>query len=409
MQLRIPGPTPCPPEVLEAIGRQMINHRGKEFAQIIRDITPKLQQVFQTKNDVFLLTGSGTGGMEAAVVNTLSPGDKVLATSCGNFGDRFAEIAETYGAEVNRLNFEWGKAVDPDAVRQVLKADSGIKAVLVTHNETSTGVTNDLKSISAAAKEFDKLILVDAISGLGSIDLPVDAWQCDVVVTASQKGWMVPPGLAMVSVSDKAWQAYATSKMPRYYWDFKSAKDYLEKGQTPATPAVSVFFGFAVALDMMLAEGLTELFARHARIADLARNGARSMGLSILPEEEYASNTITAIRASDKLNVSKLLQLLEDEHGVVLAGGQGILSGKIFRIGHLGWITEKDIHSVAVHRMLHAYPILEVGSKGKVEEIKGWLSGFENLTLIGRGANFSYSHIHDLIREAFQLVEGLDG
>jgi aspartate aminotransferase-like enzyme len=346
VQLRIPGPTPCPPEVLEAIGRQMINHRGKEFAQIIRDITPKLQQVFQTKNDVFLLTGSGTGGMEAAVVNTLSPGDKVLATSCGNFGDRFAEIAETYGAEVKRLSFEWGKSVDPDAVRQALKADSGIKAVLVTHNETSTGVTNDLKSISAAAKEFDKLILVDAISGLGSIDLPVDAWQCDEVVTASQKGWMVPPGLAMVSISDKAWRAYATSKMPRYYWDFKSAKDYLEKGQTPATPAVSVFFGFAVALDMMLAEGLPELFARHARIADLARNGAKSMGLSILPEEKYASNTITAIRASDKLNVSKLLQLLEDEHGVVLAGGQGILSGKIFRIGHLGWVTEKDIKEV---------------------------------------------------------------
>jgi aspartate aminotransferase-like enzyme len=345
-QLRIPGPTPCPPEILKVIGRQMINHRGKEFAQIIRDITSKLKGVFQTKNDVFLLTGSGTGGMEAAVVNTLSPGDKVLATSCGNFGDRFAEIAEAYGAEVKHLNFEWGKPVDPDAVRQALKADSGIKAMLVTHNETSTGVTNDLKSISAVAKEFDKLILVDAISGLGSIDLPVDAWHCDVVITASQKGWMVPPGLAMVSVSEKAWQAHAKAKMPRYYWDFTLAKDYLEKGQTPTTPAVSVFFGLAVALDMMLAEGLPKVFARHAKIAALARNGAKSMGLSILPEERYASNTITAIRASDRLNVSKLLQLLENEHGVVLAGGQGNLSGKIFRIGHLGWVTEKDIKEV---------------------------------------------------------------
>jgi aspartate aminotransferase-like enzyme len=345
-QLRIPGPTPCPPEILEAIGRQMINHRGKEFAQIIRDITPKMQQVFQTKNDVFMLTGSGTGGMEAAVVNTLSPGDKVLATSCGNFGDRFAELAEIFGAELKRLNFEWGKPVDPDAVRQALKADAGIKAVLVTHNETSTGVTNDLKSISAIIKEFDKLILVDAISGLGSIDLPVDTWQCDVVVTASQKGWMVPPGLAMVSVSEKAWQAHAKAKMPRYYWDFTLAKKYLEIGQTPTTPAVSVFFGLAVALDMMLAEGLPKLFARHAKIASLARDGAKSMGLSILPEEKCASNTITAIRASEKLNVSKMLKLLEDEHGVVLAGGQGSLSGKIFRIGHLGWITEKDIKEV---------------------------------------------------------------
>ncbi len=345
-QLRIPGPTPCPPEVLKVIGRQMINHRGKEFGEIIRDVTAKLKEMFQTKNDVFMLTGSGTGGMEAAVVNTLSPGDKVLAISCGFFGDRFAEIAEVYGAEVKRLNFEWGKPVDPDAVRQALKADSGIKAVLVTHNETSTGVTNDLKSIAAITKEFDKLVLVDAISGLGSIDLPVDAWYCDVVVTASQKGWMVPPGLAMVSVSEKAWQAHAKAKMPRYYWDFTSAKNYLEKGQTPTTPAVSVFFGLAVALDMMLAEGLQNVFARHAKIAGLARGGAKSMGLSLFPEERYASNTITAIKASDKLNVSKLLQILENEHDVFLAGGQSNLSGKIFRIGHLGWVGEKDIKQV---------------------------------------------------------------
>ncbi|HIE17490.1 MAG TPA: alanine--glyoxylate aminotransferase family protein [Dehalococcoidia bacterium] len=345
-QLRIPGPTPCPPDILKAISRQMINHRGKEFAEIIHDVTAKLKEVFQTKNDVFVLTSSGTGGMEAAVVNTLSPGDKVLATCCGFFGDRFAEIARVYGAAVKCLDFEWGKPVDPDAVRKALKDDPGVKAVLVTHNETSTGVTNDLKSISTIAKEFDKLILVDAISGLGSIDLPVDSWQCDVVVTASQKGWMVPPGLAMVSVSEKAWQAHAKASMPRYYWDFTSAKNYLEKGQTPTTPAVSVFFGLAVALDMMLAEGLPNLFARHARIAALARDGVKSLGLSIFPEERYASDTVTAIRAADKLDVFKLLKLLREKHGVVLAGGQGSLAGKIFRIGHLGWITESDIKQV---------------------------------------------------------------
>ena len=346
MQLRIPGPTPCPPEVLQAAGRQMINHRGKEFGEIIHSVTAKLKELFQTKNDVFLLTGSGTGGMEAAVVNTLSPGDKVLVVSNGFFGERFAEIPECYGAEVKRLSFEWGEPADPEAVRQALKASPGIKAVLVTHNETSTGVTNDLRSISTIVKEFDKLILVDAISGLGSIDLPVDAWQCDVVVTASQKGWMVPPGLAMVSISDKAWQAHAKAKMPRYYWDFTKAKSYLEKGQTPWTPSVSTFFGLVVALDMMLAEGLPNIFARHARVANLARNGAKSNGLSLFPEEKYASNTVTAIKASEKLNVAKLLQILRDEHNVVLAGGQGNLSGKIFRIGHLGWITEDDIKEV---------------------------------------------------------------
>ena len=346
MQLRIPGPTPCPPEVLQAISRQMINHRGKEFGEIIHSVTAKLKELFQTKNDVFLLTGSGTGGMEAAVVNTLSPGDKVLAVSNGFFGERFADIAEAYGAEVKRLSFDWGKPADPEAVRQALKADTGITTVLVTHNETSTGVTSDLKSICSIVKEFDKLILVDAISGLGSIDLPVDAWHCDVVVTGSQKGWMVPPGLAMVSVSEKAWQAHAKAKMPRYYWDFTKAKSYLEKGQTPWTPSVSTFFGFAVALDMMLAEGLPNVFARHARIASLARSGVKSMGLSLFPDESCASNTVTAIRASEKLDVAKLLRILRDEHSTVLAGGQGNLSGKIFRIGHLGWVTEDDIKEV---------------------------------------------------------------
>lgn len=346
MQLRIPGPTPCPPQVLKAVGGQMINHRGDEFAQIIRNVTEKLKQLFCTKNDVFILTGSGTGGMEATVVNTLSPGDKVLALSCGFFGDRFAEIAECYGAEVKKLNFEWGKPVDPDAVRKALKENPDVKAVLVTHNETSTGLTNDLKAISTVIKEFDKLILVDAISSLGSIELPVDEWQCDVVVTASQKGWMVPPGLAMVSVSQKAWQAHTKAKMPRYYWDFTKAKNYLERGQTPWTPCVSTFFGLTVALDMLLAEGLPNVIARHARLAELSRQGVKSLGLSIFPEEKYASNTVTAVKSSEKLDVSKFLRILREEYKVILSGGQGNLSGKIFRIGHLGWIGEKDIKEV---------------------------------------------------------------
>jgi len=223
-ELRIPGPTPCPPEVLEAMARQMINHRGEEFAKILNGITNKLRQLFQTKNDVLLLTGSGTGGLEAAIVNTLSPGDKVLSVSIGVFGDRFATIARQFGAEVTSYSVEWGKAAEPDAIRQALKDEPEIRAVLVTHNETSTGVTNDLASISSVVKEFDKLLLVDAISSLGSIDLPVDEWHCDVVVTGSQKGWMVPPGLAMVSVSQEAWQAHANARMPRFYWDFAQAR-----------------------------------------------------------------------------------------------------------------------------------------------------------------------------------------
>jgi aspartate aminotransferase-like enzyme len=345
-QLRIPGPTPCPKEVLQAMGRQMINHRGPEFAKILNNVTAKLQQLFQTKNDLFLLSGSGTGGLEAAVVNTMSPGDKVLSVSIGVFGDRFATIAEKFGAEVTRLSFEWGKAADPDAVRKALKAEPKIKTVLVTHNETSTGVTNDLAAISSIVKEADKLLVVDAISSLGSIDLPVDKWHCDVTVTGSQKGWMVPPGLAMVSVSQEGWQANQKAKMPRFYWDFGKAKSYLEKGETPWTPVVSVFFALEVALDMILKEGMANVFARHARIGKAAREGIKALGLPIFAEESHASNTVTSVAAAGGLDIKKMRKILREEYEVVLSGGQQKLDGKIFRIGHLGWVTEADIKEV---------------------------------------------------------------
>ena len=344
--LRIPGPTPCPAEVLQAMARPMINHRGPEFGQILNDVTAKLKQLFQTKGDVFLLTCSGTGGLEAAIVNTLSPGDKVLSVAVGVFGERFATIAQKFGAEVIPLNFEWGKAADVDEIRRALRTEPKIKAVLVTHNETSTAVTNDLASISSVVKEFDKLLLVDAISSLGSIDLPVDKWHCDVTVTGSQKGWMVPPGMAMVSVSEKAWQAYESAKMPHFYWDFGKARSYLEKGQTPWTPVVPIVFALAVSLEMMLKEGLPEIVARHARIGKAACDGVKSLGLSLYADENYASNTVTAVAATNGLDTKKLIGIMREEHQIVLAGGQQSLGGKIFRIGHLGWVTEEDIETV---------------------------------------------------------------
>ncbi len=346
MQLRIPGPTPCPPEVLQAMGRQMIAHRGKEFGNLTNAVTEKLKQAFQTQEDVFILTASGTGGLEAAVVNTLSPGDKVLAVSMGVFGDRFADIAEQYGAEVTRLCFEWGKAADPDAIKKALNADGDIKAVMVTHNETSTGVTNDLETISAIVKKFDKLLLVDAVSSLGCIDLPVDRWHCDVVVTASQKGWMIPPGLAMVSVNEEGWRACKQAKMPRFYWDFSKAKKYLEIGQTPWTPAVSNFFALNDALDLMLQEGMPAIFARHARIGQLTRDGVKSLGLPLFAVESHASNTVTAVSGGSTFDVTKLVQALRDDYAITVAGGQKDLKGKIFRIAHLGWVNDDDIKQV---------------------------------------------------------------
>jgi len=345
-QLRIPGPTPLPDEILQAQSRQMIYHRGPEFGQILNGVTANLKQLFQTRNDVFLLTCSGTGSLEAAIVNTLSPGDKVLSVSNGAFGERFATIAGQFGAEIIPLRFDWGKAADADTVRQALQAEPKIKAVLVTHNETSTGVTNDLASISSVVKEFDKLLLVDAISSLGSINLPVDDWHLDVAVTGSQKGWMAPPGLAMVSVSQEAWQANTRAGMPRVYWDFAQAKSYLEKEQTPWTPAITTVFALSVSLEMMLEEGLLNIIARHARVAKAARDGIKSLGLALFAEEGYASNTVTAVAASGGLDTRKMLRILREEHQIVLGGGQQKLDGKIFRIGHLGWVTEDDIKTV---------------------------------------------------------------
>ena len=346
MSLRIPGPTPCPEKVLQAMTKQMINHRGKEFAEIMEQVTVRLKELFQTKNDVFILTASGTGGMEAAVVNTLSPGDRVLAVCNGVFGERFATVAESYGADVQRLRFEWGNAADPEAIARALDSDTSAKALLVVHNETSTGVTNDLGAISTVVKQREKLLLVDAISSLSCIDLPVDDWGCDVVITGSQKGFMVPPGLAFVSVSEKAWQAQAEAKMPRFYWDFTKAKRFLESGQTPWTPAVSIFYALAASLETMMEEGVANIFARHQRIGNRARQGAKSLGLSLFADESHASNTVTAINSPDGVDTAKFLQLLREEHGLILAGGQERLRGKIFRIGHLGYVTEDDIDEV---------------------------------------------------------------
>lgn len=326
----------------------MINHRGPEFAALIRRATARLKEFFQTQNDVLILTASGSGAMEAAVVNTLSPGQRVLAVSVGAFGDRFAQIAQAFGAQVVKLDFPWGQAADPAAVAEALSQGPGFAAVLLTHNETSTGVTNDLEALSRVVHEAggDALLIVDAISSLGAIDLPVDRWGCDVVIAGSQKGWMVPPGLAMVSVGPRAWQAAAQAKMPRFYWDFAAAKRYLERGQTPATPAVSLFFALDKALELMAEEGLENIIARHRRIGEYTRAGLKALGFTLFAQGSHASNTVTAVRVPEGMDGAKLRRALREEYGVVVAGGQGLFTDKIFRIGHLGFVSEADIDGV---------------------------------------------------------------
>jgi aspartate aminotransferase-like enzyme len=354
-QLRVPGPTPCPPEVLKAMGWQMVNHRGPEYHEMIAEVTENLKKVFQTKNDLLLLTGSGTGGLEAAIVNTLSPGDKVLSVSIGVFGDRFANIAKTFGADVISHKVEWGQAADPDAVTKAIMDNPTVKAVMVTHNETSTGVTNDIATLAKIIKDAGKLLIVDAISSLGSINLPVDELRVDVVVTASQKGWMVPPGMAMVSVSPEAWKARESAKMPSFYWDFVRAKKiYEEKKENPWTPAISIVYAFKVALQMMLKEGIENIFTRHERIGKMTREGIKKLGLPLFADPAHASNTVTAVGIPEGLDGKKFRQILREKYKVMLAGGQQTLDGKIFRIGHLGLVYEKDVKEIlsAIEKVL---------------------------------------------------------
>ena len=347
--LRLPGPTPVPPDVVEAMSKQMIDHRGAEFAEMLRRITANLQRAFLTKNDIFVFTSSGTGAMEAAIVNTLSPGERVLAVSVGNFGDRFARIATAYGADVNVLKFPDGEAVDPERVRQALKDDPAVSAVLVTHNETSTGITNELEAIAGIVKgEFDKLILVDAISSLGSINLPVDAWDLDVVLAGSQKGWKCPPGLAMISFSARAWKASETAAMPKFYFDIAAAKKSFGIGQTPWTPAISLMYGLDHSLQQMLAQGdMESVYAFHQRIAQYTRDGLKALGLELVAtEEKYASNTVTAAYLPEGVKDQDLLDMLRDDYDIIAAEGRGRLAGRVFRIGHMGYVSSEDIDAV---------------------------------------------------------------
>ena len=364
IHLRIPGPTPLPDQVREAGARQMINHRGPEFRELIGRASQRMKAAFATEREVLILTASGTGGMEAAVVNHLSPGDGVLAVSIGAFGDRFATIASRYGASVRKLDVEWGRAADPAevgaALREMAATGTPARGVLLTHNETSTGVTNPLARLAAAVREAapDALVIVDAISGLGAVPFETDGWGLDVVVTGSQKSWMVPPGLAMIATSERARAAEERATMPRYYFDLAEARRYADKGETPWTPAVSVLFQLDVALDLLEREGYPRIFARHAACGEAARAGLRALGFRLLADPEHASDTVTAAWLPDGVEWSTLNASLR-ARGLVLAGGQGQLSGRIMRVGHLGAVEPADVEA-ALEIIGHGLRTLEL-------------------------------------------------
>jgi aspartate aminotransferase-like enzyme len=342
--LRIPGPTGLPPSVRVAGGRQMINHRGPEFAAMLDRILSGMKPFFGTTGDVAMLSCAGTGGLEAAVVNTLSPGDRVLGVSIGSFGDRFAKIASVYGADVTKLDIEWGRAADPAAVREQLTATGPYRAVLLTHNETSTGVMNPIPELAAAIRETqpDALILVDSVSALGAVPFAMDEWGIDLVVTGSQKAWMAAPGLAMVAASERGWAAVETARMPRFYLDLRLHRDAHAKGETPWTPAIAVVYQVDEGLKLMEAETPAGVFARHEACAAASRAGLTKLGFELLADPRVASRTVTAVTIPDGLDWKSFNGDLK-KRGLVLAGGQGKLTGKIFRLGHLGSVTVEEI------------------------------------------------------------------
>ena len=342
--LRIPGPTALPPSVREAGARQMINHRGPEFAAMLERILSGMKPFFGTTSDVAMITTAGSGGLEAAIVNTLSPGDHVLGVSIGSFGDRFAKIAGVYGADVTRLDAEWGYAAAADELRERLRTMSDVRAVLLTHNETSTGVMNPIAELAAAIREEapEALILVDSVSGLGAVPFEMDLWGVDVVVTGSQKAWMAAPGLAMLAASPRAWAAMESARMPRFYLDLRAHRDAAANGQTPFTPAISVVFQVDEGLRLMKLEGAASIFARHAACASASRAGLQALGFELFADPRFASRTVTAAHVPEGLDW-KAFNAEVKGRGVVLAGGQGKLTGKIFRLGHLGSVTLEEI------------------------------------------------------------------
>jgi aspartate aminotransferase-like enzyme len=325
------------------MSRPMVDHRGPEFARVLADVTEGARRVFKTEHDLLVLTTSGSGGLESVIANLVSPGDPVLASLCGNFGERFAEMAAAYGATVIRLEAEWGQPVDPDDLRELLSTHPEVKLVLLTHNETSTGVTNPLPELAAVAAGHGALVAVDGVSSISSIPIETDAWGIDVAVSSSQKGWMAPPGLALVTVGPQAWQMRERARSPRFYLDWGAARDFAAKGATPFTPAVGVFYAVQEGIRMIEEEGLDAVYRRHRRLGDAVAAGLEAAGLQLFAAAGYRSATVTSALLPPGLTEKALRGLLRERYGVVIAGGQGKMAGRMVRVGHLGAVSEGDV------------------------------------------------------------------
>ncbi|WP_028953275.1 alanine--glyoxylate aminotransferase family protein [Synechococcus sp. CC9616] len=345
LTLMIPGPTPVPESVLKAMGRHPIGHRSGDFQAVVQRTTEQLKWLHQTDGDVLVITGSGTAAMEAGIINTLSRGDKVLCGDNGKFGERWVKVARAFGLDVEVISAEWGQPLNPEAFRDALTADTNkaIRAVILTHSETSTGVINDLETISGYVRAHGTAITIaDCVTSLGATDVPMDAWGVDVVASGSQKGYMLPPGLSFVAMGERAWQAYERSDLPKFYLDLGPYRKTAAKNSNPFTPAVNLYLGLEVALEMMQQEGLEAIFARHSRHRAATQAGMKAMGLPLFAAEGFGSPAITAV-APEGVDAEQLRQEVKKRFDILLAGGQDHLKGKVFRIGHLGFVCDRDV------------------------------------------------------------------
>ncbi len=346
--LLIPGPTPVPERVVRAMQQPIINHRGPVFHEIMAEVVDGMRKVFKTAGSrIMFCPSSGTGMIEASAVNFISPGDKVLVISIGNFGNRLAEVAEAFGGDVEKMDFEWGTAADPEKIRERLAADTRheIKVIMVTHNETSTGVFNNIEKISAARGDHPAIMIVDAVSSLGAIDVQMDNWKLDVVLSGSQKALMLPPGLGMMAFNERAYEVYKKNTNHHYYWDIDKAMKFQAKGETPFTPPVSIYFGLQESLKMLLEEGIDNALKRHLTYRALIRGAMDAIGLKNVADEACASPGVTAVYVPEGHTPGELRGIMLNDYNMVVSGGQGKLSDTTFRIGHLGCIREMDLVS----------------------------------------------------------------
>ncbi len=344
----IPGPTPVPEKVLQALSKHPIGHRSKEFQDLVQSTTKNLQWLHQTQNDVLTITGSGTAAMEAGIINTLSRGDKVICGENGKFGERWVKVAREFGLEVIKIDSEWGTPLDPEEFRKVLENDKQkeIKAVILTHSETSTGIINDLETISSYIREHNTaLSIVDCVTSLGACNVPVDEWELDIVASGSQKGYMIPPGLSFIAMSQKAWEAAEKSNLPKFYLNLKYYKNSLQSNSNPYTPAVNLVFALDEALKMMREEGLDNIFMRHNKHKLAMSNAVKALNLKLFADEKNLSPSITAIK-TEGMDAEEFRKTIKRNFDILLAGGQDHLKGKIFRVGHLGYVNDRDIITV---------------------------------------------------------------